>query len=75
MLKKFQLSKKIIILIIVGYYLLGLVLLLTIGKDSQADFTMQQRVEELPGSLPELLISGFFQYMILPLFWPAFLIF
>ncbi|MFA6588295.1 MAG: hypothetical protein WCT08_04445 [Patescibacteria group bacterium] len=74
MLRKSQLSKRIIILIIVGYYILGLVLFLTIGKDSQADFTMQQRFEELPGSFPELAISGFFQYLILPLLWPALLI-
>lgn len=63
--------KRFLIVIFAGYYLVGLVLLLTVTRDDQMEAAMRERVAELPGSAPELLITGFFVYGLLPLLWPG----
>lgn len=63
--------RRFLLVICLGYYLIGLALLLTVMRDDQMEATMRQRFTELPGSAPELLVAGFFIYGILPLLWPA----
>lgn len=63
--------RRFLLVVCLGYYLIGFVMLLTVMRDDQMEATMRQRVAELPGSFPELVVSGFFIYGILPLLWPA----
>jgi hypothetical protein len=63
--------KRFFIAICLGYYLIGLAMLFTVTRDDQMEAAMRERIAELPESAPELLIAGFFVYVILPLLWPG----